>query len=471
MRSVLWLALAFVLTGVATAAPPSLPMTVPLPDESGDRLALAKQPAPVADAAPPATLKADDKGGSTFTLPDGTKVKLVNRDQMRVKAGTRTLTVPRHLKGAIATLPIPPPSYDWTKGGTIAFPILGNDQYGDCFYVYMAHHVQLWQGVLGTPVEFDRAKLVARYKKLSGGDNGLSDYDVFGQSHNGEFYGGVVGPNGPHKILDHMVVNPADTQAVALAQWAFGGTGLTVSLCNEWLNNSRPGAVWDKGRANPNAGHAILLSGKKANGRYTLETWGFNPPIELTQAGLESADPEVLACFSLEWFDPQTGKASNGLHYSELSALWQTLGGRALPPNPFPGPAPVPPVPVPPVPPVPVPPVPVPPGPAPGVGFTGSLNFINGVLVSVAVGGAPAPGVTVDDGLKKAGVNPALILKLLTDLSARPIDRKSIRDDLFAIILDFALNDPLPKVGAAEVAPPPHERFARREEPDHILAP
>lgn len=36
----------------------------------------------------------------------------------------------------------------------------------------------------------DLNKLIARYLKLSGGDNGLSDYDIFDQNHNGEFYGG-----------------------------------------------------------------------------------------------------------------------------------------------------------------------------------------------------------------------------------------------------------------------------------------
>ncbi len=462
MRRVLWLTFSFALTGLATLT--AQPPDAAPPADKGERVALGGQPAP--DAAPP-VVKADDKGGSTLTLPDGSTVKLVNREKMRAKPGTRSATIPRHLKGVIASLPIPPPTYDYTKNNTVAFPVLGNNQVGDCYYAAGCHIFQAWNANVGTPITFNEAAVIARYRKLSGGDNGLSDYDVFGQNHNGEFYGGIVGPNGPHKILDHMTVDPADEQAMDLTEWAFGGHVFTCALCNSWLNNSKPGALWDKGTPNPNAGHAIILTGKKANGNRSLQTWGFNPPIEVTRAGILSADPEVLVCFSLEWFDPQTGKAPNGLTYQELADLWHTLGGRQLPPSPF--------VPPTPVPPVPVPPVPVPPGPAPvpGAGFTGSLNYVNGTLVSVTLGNAPAPAVGLEADLKAAGVSPAIIadvLQLIADIRAKK-GLVVIVADLMKIMGDVSLAEQNAKIGRVEPAPPPRERFARRKESDHTLAP
>lgn len=362
-------------------------------------------------------------------------VVVVDREQLRVKHRVHTLSVPNHLKGVIASLPPVPATFDWTKGNTIPFPMDGNDQVGNCYYVAMDKIIRTLRGMRGADVSFDVNKLIARYRKLSGGDNGLSDYDVFGQNHNGEFYGGIVGPNGPYKILDHLMVKPTDAAGIAAAQYYFGATIYTAALCDEWLNNARPGALWDRGRSNPNAGHAIILNGRNDKGNWKLQTWGLNPPIELTQAGLESADPEVIVCFSLEWFDPKTGLAPNGMHYVDLASLWVTLGGRALPPNPFPAPGPTPNPPVPPTPPAPpTPPTP----PAPGSAFTGVLVYKDGVLIQVIPGATPG-GATVEADLRAAGVDLAVImdvLQLIADVRAgKPIG--VIMTDLLKIIADL----------------------------------
>lgn len=289
-----------------------------------------------------------------FILHLGRNITTVNRSQLLTDRRTHTLTIPRHLKRQMAKLPSPPAVYDWTKGNTLSFPILGNDQYGDCYYAAVCHQSQTYTGNSGTECSFDENAVIRRYLAIAGGDNGLDDGTIMP-----EWKGGIVGPNGPRKILDEMTVVPTDKQAIALAQWAFGGTIFTASLLDSWLANPQPGQTWDAGGTpDPTAGHAMVLNGKDADGTYRLQTWGFNPPIKLTQAGLEAADPELIVAFSLDWFNPK-GYAPNGLHYTTLSPLWQTLGGVALPASPFPPPGP----PVPPVPP-PVPPVPVPPAPA-----------------------------------------------------------------------------------------------------------
>jgi hypothetical protein len=159
---------------------------------------------------------------NTVETPDG-KFVLVDRNQMRVRPGTRTAKVPKYLKAVAETIPAPPASFDHTNGGKVKYPVLGNDRYGDCYYAAMAHKVQTWTGARGLVTNFDVNKLTARYLRLSGGDNGLSDYDVYGNNHNGEFYTGIVGPNGPNKILDHMVVNPSDSDTIAVTMYYFGG--------------------------------------------------------------------------------------------------------------------------------------------------------------------------------------------------------------------------------------------------------
>jgi hypothetical protein len=184
----------------------------------------------------------------------------------------------------------------------------------------------------GKPITFSETAVVNRYLQIAGGDNGLGDTQALP-----EWQGGIVGPSGPYKIVDYMVVDFSNDAAVQLAQYCFGGTVLTVSLLDTWLSNPQPGDTWDAGGTpNPADGHAIYLNGW--NGKtYTLQTWAFNPPIQLTPAGLKAADPEVVTVFSMDWFNAQ-GYAPNGLHYTVLAPLWVQLGGNQLPPSPFPPP-------------------------------------------------------------------------------------------------------------------------------------
>lgn len=302
----------------------------------------------------------------TIDTPNG-RVVLVKRDQLRAGPSTARIALNQRMRASLERKTIDVPKvWDWTKAHTIEFPILGNNQVGDCYYVALCHLVQAWTGNNGIVTHFDANKVMSRYRVLSGGDNGLGDSDVFP-----EFKRGIIGPDGPHKILDYATVSPTDSTAIALTQWAFGPHLYTCALLDTWLANAQPGALWtDKGTPDPYAGHAILLTAKNAKGNYSLETWGFNPPIEITPAGIMKSEPELISCFSLEWFNAK-GYAPNGLHYTTLAPLWTSVTGHILPVSPFPspdGPGPVvPPTPDPEPIPVPVPPTPFPPTPNPPI--------------------------------------------------------------------------------------------------------
>ncbi len=281
----------------------------------------------------------------------GRAIVLVPREQLRQTRHGRTLKVPFHLRALAAVTPTPPAAWDGSKGRTIKYPILGNDQVGDCYYADACHCTQTFAGNAGTLLTFNAAAVVARYRVLSGGDNGLGDQQIFP-----EWQAGIVGPNGPHKILDDMTVNPNDDAAIRLGMWLFCGASYTAALPDAWIADPQPGQVWDAATPDPNNGHAMHLSGFDAHYYYD-ETWGFDPAIRLTPAGLKSSDPEVTVQFSLEMFNAQGVAPHNGMTYDQLAALWVQLGGHALPPSPFPPPVPPGPTPVPP--PQPPPPVPV----------------------------------------------------------------------------------------------------------------
>ncbi len=270
---------------------------------------------------------------------------LVPRAQLRRTTDGRTFSLPVHLKAMLAKLPTAPSVFSWSKNNTVQYPILGNNRYGDCFYTACCHAAQTWTANAGTECSFDAASVIARYLKIAGGDNGLDDMTMMP-----EWRSGIIGPNGPHKILDEMTVNPRDDASTALAMWAFAGLVYTAALSDSWVANPGPGDVWDASTPNPDNGHATTLTGKTARGMYELQTWGFSPSIYLTPNGLKSSDPELIVAFSLEMFNSQ-GISPAGMTYEQAAALWVACGGKALPPSPFPpAPAPgpvVPPAPIP----------------------------------------------------------------------------------------------------------------------------
>ena len=123
--------------------------------------------------------------------------------------------------------------------------------------------------MIGTATAFDKNALVKRYLQISCGDNGLSDEDVFP-----EWLRGIVGPDGPHKILDWATVDPADQASVDLTAYECVGLIYTCSLLNTWMNNVKPDAVWDKGGTPDRyAGHAMWINGKNPDGTYKCQTW------------------------------------------------------------------------------------------------------------------------------------------------------------------------------------------------------
>lgn len=350
-------------------------------------------------------------------------IVFVPRSQLRFTLHKRKLQVPapRDLEAAVG-VPTPPSTWDYSNGEKIAFPILGNDQVGDCYYTAWLHFIQAIIGMNGGTATFVAATVIKRYEQLSGGDNGLSDQQIIP-----EVEGGVVGPKGPHKILDVLIVPVSNQAAINLANWAFGGTLWTAALVEAWYQNAAPGVLWDVGQGSPDQelGHAMFLSGMRqvAKVAYDVRTWGLSPPVEVTYPAIQLADSEILVGFSMEWFNAQ-GYAPNGLHYTQLAALWVQCGGKTLPASPFPSPVTPP---TPPTPPVNPPTPPVPPVPPPA----GSNTLaIVGSFSSVTLNGKPVPfnasgfrglGFTHEAGeVAPRGVNFSQILEIFEQLGNMP---------------------------------------------------
>lgn len=309
------------------------------------------------------------------TFPSGRRVALVPRSQLRASPGAKRTRKPK--KGTVAPPPCPP-SWDNSSGEKLSYQCYCNgppwpDPLGDCYYEAGIHGSSNWTGNSGTEFIADPNAVAARYLALSGGDNGLSDSDMMP-----EWLSGIVGPDGPRKILDWMVVSAAPgTEQWRQLMWMFGGFIWTCSLCEEWLDDDSAGAVWDAGTPDPDAGHAMFETGRHgATGLTDTRTWGITPPIQVTDAGYESADSEFIVLFSTDQFNPTTAQSVfSGMSWEDMRSYWISIGGKDVGPSPFINP------PLPPLPPLPPPPA--------GSGWTGALTYLAGSLVSVTPGGAP----------------------------------------------------------------------------------
>jgi hypothetical protein len=311
------------------------------------------------------------------TFPSGRRIALVARSQLRAAPAAKRTRKPK--KGA-PTPPTNPPAWDNSHGEKVTYQCYCNgppwpNPVGDCYYEAAIHGSSNWTANSGAEFIADANAVASRYLVISGGDNGLSDGDMMP-----EWMSGIVGPNGPRRILDWMVVSAAPGSAQwQQLMWMFGGLIWTCSLCDEWLQDDSPGAVWDAGTPDPEAGHAMFETGRHSTtGPTDTRTWGITPPIQVTDAGYESADSEFIVLFSADQFNPSTGiSVFSGMSWEESRQYWMAIGGKDVGPSPFTPPAPPPPVP--------------PPLPPPLAPWSGTLIYSEGVLVGIGGPAAPLP--------------------------------------------------------------------------------
>lgn len=256
--------------------------------------------------------------------------------------------IPMYLRAG-GGLPTPPASFNWSKDHTLQFPMNGNGPdstvapgfqgAGDCVEADGAHLFGAMTGcATGREVLFTGKQVIDIYSKLTGYVIGNPNSDQ--GTDPDQFFNWLKttsqGYPGGYKILDDFVINYHDKAGAAQFMYLFGPLSIGGSLPNSWIQEAAPGATWDTATPNPMNGHEWLLSGREP-GTWDTETWAIDPPIHLTDAGMDSCQPVLTVCFSLSWFNAQ-GIAPNGLSYDVLAAYWHQMGGIVLPPNPFTGP-------------------------------------------------------------------------------------------------------------------------------------
>lgn len=271
-----------------------------------------------------------------------------------------------------------------------------NDRYGCCVISSRAHQFGIATAVeSGTEVFATDQEILSIYRSFcGGGDNGcnMASVNQLQQTK------GMVIDGKLRKTLGSVSVDHTNVELVKTMIVVAGGLNLGMNLPQTWLN-SADGSDWAPTNSRIVGGHEVQAFGYDDKG-VLISTWGGQRRMTWTAFTSTRWNDECYASLLPEWFE-KDGVADNGIDAAGLKAAFAEVADGKVPVLPDPKP-PTPPV-TPPQPPV-TPPV-TPPGPT--TGFTGTLTYQNGVLVSV--GGATPPVIPpVVTPPTPGAANPAL---------------------------------------------------------------
>jgi hypothetical protein len=239
----------------------------------------------------------------------------------------RTLKLARYLTAA---LPPAPAAKDWASASRVAYwPMMLNDQLGDCVIAAKGHEVQLWTA-LAPPhrtVTLADAAILAGYEAVGGYEPGRPETDNGCNMLDALNYFRQTGYGG-RKIDAFAQVDPKNADHVRAAVNLFGV--LEAGLQLPASAQAQLGGVWDV-TTGPDAepgswgGHCVPVVAYSAEGLDCI-TWGGRQ--RMTWRFFTTYCDESYCLLSPDWIAGQ--KAPNGFDLAALRAdLAAVTGGAA----------------------------------------------------------------------------------------------------------------------------------------------
>jgi hypothetical protein len=235
------------------------------------------------------------------------------------------------------TLPAPPAEVDW-HSQIAEWPMLANDQAGDCVEAEQGHHEQVLTAYgTGKPATFTDADAIAVYSAITGYNPDDPSTDQGTVIQDALSYWRRVGFAG-RKIAAFAEVNVKDETELKTALALFGplSGGMNFpAVAMDQFNSSKP---WDvvKNDGGNEGGHCVCIVGYDATYVYCI-TWGVVQ--KMTWAFFRKYFEELWAPVSTEWINAQTGLDPEGVDLSVVGEQFSQLTGQS---NPFPAPLPTP---------------------------------------------------------------------------------------------------------------------------------
>jgi hypothetical protein len=173
------------------------------------------------------------------------------------------------------TLPAAPPSADFYTA-VPAWPMYGNDRYGDCVEAGTGHHVeQITRYGQGATVEVTDAAVLGMYSAVTGfnpadpnSDQGTNVQDALTWWRKAP---GLAG----HSITAYASVDLNNAVEIKQAIAGFGAVGIGFNFPAYAMDQFNAGKPWDVQKANASieGGHYVIVAGYDATYFYVI-TWG-----------------------------------------------------------------------------------------------------------------------------------------------------------------------------------------------------
>lgn len=164
----------------------------------------------------------------------------------------------------LANYPLPDPVSQWSGtsvtsqalgGASISslYPVLGNDQWGNCTCAGAAHQITMQYGAIGQRVIAAETDVNALYFKLGHNrDQGLPLSTV-----TNAWLSGILGG---YKIFADMNVNPSNMKAVKQAIQYLGGAYIGFGTTSHSVSQFQQGQPWDDRYPPDGGGHCVILT-------------------------------------------------------------------------------------------------------------------------------------------------------------------------------------------------------------------
>jgi hypothetical protein len=205
-----------------------------------------------------------------------------------------------------------------------AWPMLANDQVGDCAIADALHQHQLWNNEHGIAIPLNDTCAIQNYSVVTGYD-GTPDTDQgtdVPELIKFRMNTGLIdAANNVHKIGAAVALEPGNWEQLIYAMYYFDGVTLGVTMCQQWMTAFQKGGdslvVWEAVKT-PKAigGHAITGVAFHDNLARPI-SWG-SDNIGLTEQGYAQASDETYAFFSAERI--ANGVDINGIDAEKLQA-------------------------------------------------------------------------------------------------------------------------------------------------------
>jgi len=200
-----------------------------------------------------------------------------------------------------------------------SWPMLANDQYGDCVWAGAAHETMLLAKEGGNTVNFTDANVLSDYAAVTGFDPSNPSTDSGTDMQAAAAYRqktGIIDATGKrHTIAMYLALEAGNVKHLYYASYLFGAVGIGLRLPASALDQSARGQAWDVVAGAPQqGGHYVPLVGRRADGLLIAISWGAVQPM--TEKFFATFCDEAIAYVSTEYLVSR--KSPEGFDYAAL---------------------------------------------------------------------------------------------------------------------------------------------------------